>query len=200
MEIDRLSAMRRVDYVLLTEKPFVFECFTMTSPFELRNQLDQEFDKESDRGCAILTLCLLEESLVKLIGSLLPGGDKDARHFLPKGRLAMGVANAHKLGLLDDRSFTTFKQLAEIRNIFAHGILEGITFQTDAIREKVSKLPLPDMGTVPEEFAEIRANPRRHFQMAVDNLFFTLDWVTGNVARMTKQHVPTWKVEKHKPA
>jgi hypothetical protein len=35
----------------------------MTNTFELRNELDAEFDKESDRGCAILTLCLLEEAL-----------------------------------------------------------------------------------------------------------------------------------------
>lgn len=166
----------------------------MSEAFSSRNRLDKEFEDESDRGCAILSLCLLERSLAELFGAFLPGGDKDARHFMPKGRLSQGVANAHKLGLLTDSNVENFRLLTEIRNIFAHEVLSNISFQCDLIRTKVARLELPDLGAVPEFLDEMNRDARRRFMMTVDSLVFTIDWLAGKIGRLQHQDVPTWKI------
>lgn len=74
-------------------------------------------------------MCLLEECLAVLFSALLPGGIDDAKHFMPKGRLSLGITNAERLGLLDKRTADSFRLLVAIRNAFAHGILSSITFQ-----------------------------------------------------------------------
>lgn len=160
----------------------------MTTTLDLRNRLDDEFSGESDRGCAILTLCLLEECLAALFSALLPGGSDDAKHFMPKGRLSLGITNAEKLGLLDKRTADSFRLLVEIRNTFAHGIMSNVTFQTTSILAKVSRLAMPDLESVPDVLAEINSNPRRRFMMAVDNMFFTLNEIKNGVPQL-KTHV-----------
>jgi len=162
----------------------------MTTTLDIRNRLDDEFSGESDRGCAILTLCLLEECLAVLFSALLPAGESDARYFMPKGRLSFGIANAHKLGLLDDTTAASFKLLVEIRNTFAHGILDNVSFQTESIRTKVNQLTLPNMESVPDVLAETNADPRRRFMMAVDNIFLTLNEIKNGVSRLERQRVP----------
>ena len=166
----------------------------MTSAFEARNRLDAEFERESDRGCAILTLCVLEESLVKLFAALLPGGERDARHFMPKGRLSIGIANAHLLGLIDEPTRDNFKLLTEIRNAFAHGILGGVSFSSSEILKKIVMLRLPNMDAVPQVRAELESDPRRRFMTAADSLLFTLEWMAGKVVRISPTHVPIWKI------
>lgn len=168
--------------------------YLMTNTLDTRNRLNAELSKESDRGCAILSLCLLEESLAVLISALLPGGAADAKHFLPRGRLSTGIANAHKLGLIDNSTVATFKLLVEIRNIFAHGILTNVSFDTDSVRMKVSQLALPNTDSVPDVLAEVNANPRRRYMMAVDNVFFTLNEVKSSVRRLPRQQVPVLAV------
>lgn len=154
----------------------------MTNTFELRNELDAEFDKESDRGCAILTLCLLEEALSQVFAAFLPGGERHTRHFMPRGRLSVGIEHAHKLGLIGDANLATFKALLEIRNKFAHSILSDMSFTSDAIREKLLKLELPNLEAVPDVLEQLDSNPRQRFMIAVDNLFFTLSARNGELA------------------
>lgn len=168
----------------------------MTETFSSRNRLDREFANESDRGCAILSLCLLERSLAELFGAFLPGGDNDARHFMPKGRLSQGIANARKLGLLTDGNVANFRLLLEIRNTFAHEVLSNISFQSDLIRAKVARLELPDLGAVPDLVEELNKDPRRRFMITVDSLVFTLDWIAGSISRLKYQDVPTWRITK----
>lgn len=166
----------------------------MTKVFTLRNNLDEEFRNESDRGCAILTLCLLEEALASLFAAFIPGGERDARQFMPKGRLSAGIANAHKLGLISDSMSYNFRILVEIRNSFAHGILNGLTFETPGILEKVKKLGIPNLESVPDVLVAIENSPRERFMMAVDHLFFSLEWMIGRITRLPLQKLPDWKV------
>lgn len=162
----------------------------MTTTLDLRNRLDDEFSDESDRGCAILTLCLLEECLSVLFSALLPGGLNDAKYFMPKGRLSLGITNAEKLGLLEKQTADSFRLLVEIRNTFAHGILSNTTFKTKPVRTKVSRLALPNLESVPDVLAEVNADPRRRFMMAVDNMFFTLNEIKNGVPRLKRHATP----------
>lgn len=166
----------------------------MPTTFDLRNRLEAEFVGESDRGCAILTVCLLEEALAHLVGSLLPGGLADARQFIPKGRLSLGISNAHRLGLIDDAAASTLRLLIEIRNQFAHGLLENVSFRSPHILEKVANLALPNLSDVPDVLAEIEADPRRRYMMAVDNMFFTLNELKNSVRRLSSMTPPTLSV------
>jgi hypothetical protein len=104
----------------------------MEHVFELRNKLDATFDQESDRGCAILTVCLLESTISDLIGALLPDRFATAKQFMPRGRLSVGIANAYALGLIDDSLRDDLKALVEIRNIFAHRLLDGLSFESQS--------------------------------------------------------------------
>jgi len=158
--------------------------------------MDAEFAKESDRGCAILMVCLLEETLAQLFSKVLPSGEQDAKHFMPRGRLSVGVGNAKALGLIDDDMAANFKLVLEIRNTFAHKLLEGISFQSEEVRSKVNQLRLPAMDSVPEAQAEILDNPRKRYTMAVDMLFFTLERMIGGAARLPHQDIPKWTVRK----
>lgn len=168
----------------------------MTGMFAMRNQMNEEFSKESDRGCAILTVCLLEETLAQLFRKVLPGGESDAKHFMPRGRLAMGVGNAKALGLINEDMAANFKLVLEIRNTFAHKLLEGISFQSEEIRSKVNQLKLPAMDAVPEAKVDILDNSRKRYMMAVDLLFFTLEWMIGRAVPLPHREIPQWTVRK----
>jgi len=162
--------------------------------FDMRARLDAEFEGESDRGCAITTVSLLEEGLAHLIGRLLPGGLDDARHFMPKGRLSVGISNAHKLGLIDDAVASTLKLIVAIRNEFAHGVLECVSFESPQIREKVARLALPNLEAVPDVCADVEAIPRKRFMMAVDNMFFTLNEIKNGVRPLPQLVPPTLSI------
>ncbi|WP_185821649.1 hypothetical protein [Xanthomonas sp. GW] len=163
----------------------------MTTTFDLRNRLDEEFSGESDRGCAILTVCLLEEGLAHLLGALLPGGLKDAKQFMPKGRLSMGIINSHRLGLISDEVASNLRLLIEIRNSFAHGILDNVSFRSEHIRTKVLKLALPNLSAVPDVRDDVESDPRKRYMMAFDNMFFTLNEIKNQVSRLPRINAPT---------
>ncbi len=115
---------------------------------------------------------------------------------MPKGRLSLGISNAHRLGLIDDHVASTLKLLIEIRNQFAHGILENVSFRSQHIFDKVAVLALPDLVEVPDVLAQIEADPRRRYMMAVDNMFFTLNEVKNCVRRLPRMTPPKLSLTK----
>jgi len=125
---------------------------------------------------------------------------EDARHFMPKGRMSLGISNAQKLGLLDEGTASSLKLLVEIRNTFAHGILSNVTFQTTSVLAKVNKLSVPNLSDVPEVLTEINNNPRRRFLLAVDNMFFTLNEVKNGVPRLPGHAAPRLAITRVPPS
>lgn len=115
---------------------------------EFSNLLNQEFRLESDRGCAVLTVCLLEEVLAKVFAKVLPGGEQTSRQFMPRGRLAQGVTNAAALGLITEPLVTNLQLILKVRNTFAHKLLQGLTFESPEIRSLVIRLTLPNLDGV----------------------------------------------------
>jgi hypothetical protein len=107
----------------------------MTYEIDFRNRLNQEFIAESERGCAILTVCLLEETLHDVFAKVLPKGKESARDFMPPGRLALGVRNAAALGLLSESELSNIKLILKIRNAFANKLLNGLKFDSPEIKK-----------------------------------------------------------------
>ncbi|MEL7939451.1 hypothetical protein [Pseudomonas delhiensis] len=123
----------------------------MSRDNDFKIRLFKEFHNESDRGCAILTVCLLEESLKKVFAKALPNGVNSVQNFMPKGRLSVGVNNAEALGLLVESHATNIKSILKIRNIFAHKLMDGLTFESSEIKAKTASLILPNLDGVSAE-------------------------------------------------
>lgn len=100
-----------------------------------------ELQDESDRGCAILIVCLLEESLRDLIKALLPNENAKIDRLAPKGALGIAIENAVLLGLLSERQGASFSGLVKVRNRFAHGLLEGLSFDSPEISSVINSVP-----------------------------------------------------------
>jgi hypothetical protein len=103
-------------------------------------RLAQEFHRESDRGCAIMIMCVLEDYLRAMIKALLPDPSAKLGRLAPKGGIGAAIEVAKLLGLLSERQARSFQQLAEIRNKFAHGVMEGVTFDSAEIKRLVDEI------------------------------------------------------------
>lgn len=102
-----------------------------------------EFSAESDRGCAVLVLCVLEDALHGLFRALIVDPAAKFARLAPPGGLAVAIENAELLGLISATEAQCFRLLAKVRNDFAHGALENLTFDTAQIKSKIDNLPVP---------------------------------------------------------
>lgn len=121
---------------------------------DLKNRLFREFQSESDRGCAVLTVCLLEEMLANVFAKVLPEGRTAARDFMPRGRLSAGVKNARALGLLAEPNLTNLSLIIKIRNEFAHRLLDGLSFESTEIRSRCLALKVGNLDGVSKRTKE----------------------------------------------
>lgn len=117
---------------------------------ELSNKLHKEFLAESDRGCAVLTVCLIEETLAALFEKVLPTKEVSARHFMPPGRLRQGLESAIALGLVTEPTATNIRLILSVRNTFAHKLLSGLSFESPEVRDHVMKMQLPNLDGMSE--------------------------------------------------
>nr|WP_314872112.1 hypothetical protein [uncultured Pseudomonas sp.] len=121
------------------------------------SDLIDEFHDESDRGCAVIAACVLEEMLSKLIKARIPDcGSDELRNLAPPGRLSVAVANGFLLGVLGERNRQEFLKIIKIRNFFAHKPLAGLTFDHHDVSHLCSKLVLCDV------FEELGTGGARH--------------------------------------
>lgn len=115
-------------------------------PADLRGNLrrmqdvSEEFHKETDRGCAVLVLCLLEEYLREMIRAHLPGSPKKLGAFAKPGQLALAVENAVLVGIITQRQADAINSLAKVRNRFAHGVVSGRSFETQEIKTLIDNI------------------------------------------------------------
>ena len=148
-----------------------------------------EFNEESHRGCAVLTMCVLEEALKKLFARRLPSKHFD--QFYQRSGTERNVQRAEVLGLLSAREARCFIALAGIRNIFAHHALEKLSFDSPDIRERVSNLRPPLSASA---MKHVRASTsREQFLMAASTLFAFMQMHLDNVQTLSgKQDVKIW--------
>ncbi len=148
-----------------------------TEHIERFNNFKREFDEESDRGCAVLTLCVLEEALISAIERKLPPPPNSKhstamRNFAPKGQLSKTVVNAYMLGVLPKEHLLVFEKLISVRNKFAHNALERLTFDDLEVQAWVRDIDIGDKG--------VSLEGRSKFLIAAGDIFFSLKTVPVN--------------------
>ncbi len=142
----------------------------------------EEFREESDRGCAVLVLCVLEEQLHGMFSAFLPDGDKRLHNFAPRGSYARSLENAESLGLLSPKQCACFKSLVAARNKFAHNAIERMSFDAEPIRAMVLGIRPP--VDFPKGVKPVDDSVRTHFLMLAATLWMIMMFKTPEIQRL----------------
>jgi len=150
-----------------------------------------EFKSESDRGCAVLVLCVLEDLLIEVVRHRLPPCSADElRALAPFGRLSATVSNAFLIGAISQRERDELNRLIKIRNKFAHNALEGMKFNHPDIRDMCKKLELADV------FSEFSSQvPRARFTISAVMVYSSLYNSLGIVEKLKVLESRTYVLE-----
>lgn len=142
-----------------------------------------EFKGESDRGCAVLVLCVLEEHLQEMFRALIVlGTEKHVANLSPPGALQRALQNAQLLGLLSQRQSRSFGALANVRNAFAHRPMQKLTFESPDILSLLDSVP-PAID-LPPNIALVDNSPRTRFLLYASILWMIMLFKLPNVVRL----------------
>lgn len=81
----------------------------MEVKLEKFGRLAKEFHGESDRGCAILVMCVLEDCLRTMISALMPDPEAKLGRLAPAGSTTATIEVAQTLGMLSKRQADSFR-------------------------------------------------------------------------------------------
>tara|TARA_R110002096_G_scaffold264344_4_gene457871 strand:+ start:595 stop:1254 length:660 start_codon:yes stop_codon:yes gene_type:complete len=131
-----------------------------------------EFQEETDRGAALLSVSLFDEVLTKTLLVFL-ADEKETKELLigsmsPLSSFAAKTKLCYSLGLLNDFEYREIDTIRKIRNEFAHKGL-GLTFQN----EKIIKLCRKLLSHQPGPF-DLSHQGRTCFNNAVILTFFRI--------------------------
>lgn len=151
-----------------------------------------EFQKETDRGAALLSVALFDEILTKSLLAFL-ADEKTTRELLcdamsPLGSFSAKAKLCLSLGLLNDFQYREIDTIRKIRNEFAHKGL-GLTFQDKNIIRLCRKL----LSHQPGPF-ELSHQGRACFNNSVILTFFEiyyLPYAQKNEKRVVKKVLAT---------
>ncbi len=146
-----------------------------------------EFKEESDRGCAVLTLCVLEDASKNLFESRVETGRVGS--VWQRGALARNVERAVALGLLAQNEATSLLSLAEVRNLFAHRALERLTFDSPEVDSLVKKLTHVGPPNVPTAAS---GRNRDHFLLCSVFVFSAMQLHPTPIAPIAPKAPLTW--------
>ena len=148
-----------------------------------------EFNKESDRGAALVAASMLDERLQEILSNFFI--DKPTSKELlsgfnaPLGTFSARASAAFSLGLLQENEFKEITLMRKIRNEFGHG-WQSVSFESGRVAELCSQLPW--LG--PMEF-EKESTPRARFNAAIAILLTDLMW-RGRLALKEQRVLKTW--------
>ena len=147
------------------------------------------FNKESDRGAALVAASMLDERLEQILMAFFIESSA-AKELVsgfnaPLGTFSSRASAAAALGLIQDNEFKEITLIRKIRNEFGHG-WESVSFETENIALYARKLPWRG----PAEF-EKSANNRDRFNAAVALLLTDLMWRVRLVAS-ERRTIRTW--------
>jgi len=117
----------------------------MIEPIFRAGRIEEFFrtlEEESHRGCAIIAMCMMEESLSDLYQSLLPEPTKRQLAHFTKGHLDTSLVRAMSLGLISADEKILYLKLAGIRDDFAHGNYGVRTFDDPIFTDRLEELPV----------------------------------------------------------
>lgn len=163
-----------------------------------------DLHSESDRGCALIVMALIEERLLEILTAFfidnnsskaLLGSDKIFN--APLGSLSTRLRACHGLGLITDFEFTNIKLMRDIRDKFAHSS-HGITFESELIAKLCLNIT---MGSNVVDFSKLsepanKNRPKIHFIDAAFILSRRLLFRSRLVAE-EKRTSKEWKYEVH---
>ena len=100
-----------------------------------------EFSTESDRGAAILSICVFEDFLTKLLRWRLGKmGDAYGKDLAPRGRLGVTIKSCGLMHLMSADEMEDARRLVKIRNEFAHKLASRMTFEDAWVKNELNQL------------------------------------------------------------
>lgn len=132
------------------------------------------FNKESDRGAALVAASMLDDHLEKILTAFFVESSA-ARELIsgfnaPLGTFSSRASAAAALGLIQENEFKEITIVRKIRNEFGHG-WEPLTFESESVAALTRKLPW--LG--PAEL-EATSKNRGRFNFAIVALLTDLLW------------------------
>lgn len=144
------------------------------------------FNKESDRGAALVIASMLDERLEQILSASLikSSATKDliTGFNAPLGTFSARASAAAALGLIQENEFQEITLIRKIRNEFGHG-WEPLTFESENVARYARKLP----WCGPAEL-EATSNNRMRFDFAVAILLSDLMWRVRLVSAERRTH------------
>lgn len=132
------------------------------------------FNRESDRGAALVAASMLDERLEQILNAFFiessAARELTSGFNAPLGTFSSRASAAVALGLIQDNEFKEITLIRKIRNEFGHG-WEPLTFEDERIAAHARKLPWRG----PAEY-EATANLRARFNAAIALLLTDLMW------------------------
>ena len=119
----------------------------LENPYDLADEKNQvlrrEFAKETDRGALIMAAALFDEAVLALLKARLVVDPKSDKLFAPQvcsAHMALESKEmAHRVGAISKQRLADLTTIGEIRNRFAHHILDA-TFDAPWVKQKVDSL------------------------------------------------------------
>lgn len=109
---------------------------------EEREAYFKAFEKETDRGLAIASVCYLDDMLEKLIRAVYRK-DPRIKMLFKDNQILQSFYNkvciAYFSGLIPEAVYDDLKLVGEIRNKFAHSILDTVSLDDVSISQKLDK-------------------------------------------------------------
>jgi len=110
---------------------------------EDREAFFKVFDRETDRGLAIASVCHLDDMLEKLIRAAYRKGPR-IKILFKNNQILQPFYNkiciAYFSGLMPEAVYDDLKLVGEIRNKFAHSVLETLSLNDVSIAQKIDRL------------------------------------------------------------
>lgn len=148
-----------------------------------------EFNKESDRGSALVAAAMLDERLEEILTAFLVESKTSTEllsgYNAPLGTFSSRANAAFALGLIQDNEFKEITLIRKIRNEFGHD-WQPKSFETGAIANLCAQLPW--LG--PKEY-EQSSTQRQRFNFATAILLTDLLWRVRLVSKERRQ-LKTW--------
>ena len=133
-----------------------------------------EFNKESDRGVALVAASMLDERIREILSNFLVQASTSKELLVglnaPLGTFSARAAAAYSLGLIEENEFKEITLVRKIRNEFGHG-WKPISFESGRVRVLCSRLPW--LGPAEHEAG---STLRARFNFAVAILLTDLLW------------------------
>jgi mannitol operon repressor len=148
-----------------------------------------EFNKESDRGSALVAAAMLDERLKEILTAFLVESKTSTELVsgfnAPLGTFSARANAAFALGLIQENEFKEINLIRSIRNKFGHD-WQPKSFETGAIADLCAQLPWAG----PTEY-EKDSTQRQRFNFATAILLTDLLWRVRLVGKERRQ-LKTW--------